>query len=117
MNFKVAKILHWTPRGICFFLLSFWLVIVFIFGSGNYLMIGIMIWMVLLLTTLTSLKNGFVGGSIFVLLGLGFLVTVVIKSHSLSYILDAAPLLIIGSLFVVDYLCIKKKRKRMERLV
>ena len=114
MKFDYLKIFSWTPKIIASIVLVFGLVALIIYGFGEYFTAGMMAWTSLLLTTLIAWKNEPVGGSIFIILGSGYLLFAMSKLFDLTYIFAAAPLFIIGSMFIIDYVYIGRKEEETE---
>jgi hypothetical protein len=114
MKFDYLKIFSWTPKIIASIVLVIGLVALIIYGSGDYFVAGIMTWTSLLLTTLIAWKNEPIGGSIFIILGSGYLLFSMSKLFDLTYIFAAAPLFVIGSLFILDYVYLGRKEETIE---
>lgn len=110
----LSKILTWLPRGLSIFLVLTWLMVLLIYGLGQYLMAGVMVWMILVLTTAISWKNAPIGGGVFIILSSIYLVVAMNSTASGAYLFGAAPLFIVGALFIVDYLYAEKKEQEEE---
>lgn len=106
---NLYNLLSWIPKGLSLSMIALWLAVLVIYGLGQYLVAGIMIAIILILTTLISWRNMPIGGCIFILLGSVYLVFSMGKLFSLLYVLASAPLFITGALFVLDYLYLEKK--------
>ncbi|MBI4983664.1 hypothetical protein HZC32_03400 [Candidatus Woesearchaeota archaeon] len=109
-----TKLFSMVPKVFSLGLILAWLVVLLVYGRGEYLMAVIMVGVILLLTTVISWKNGPIGGCIFVILGSGYLIFSMSQVLSLAYILAAAPLLATGSLFIVEYLYMEEKESKEE---
>ncbi len=103
MKYSLKEIIHWIPRGTALFLVGFWLIMLFIYGFGPYFMAGMMVWLCLLLTTAICFKNPPFGGALFIVFGAGYLLYAMGKFYSISYVLGALPLFVVGGLFIFDY--------------
>lgn len=83
----------------------------FIFFSHGFSAISIfewIFWMVLLAITFTAWKLEFLGGSMFIFLGLFYLLIGIGKAPLLVFFVVPLPLLIVGALFIREG--IKKKK-------
>ncbi len=114
MKFDYLKIFSWTPKVIASIILVVGLVALIIYGFGDYFIAGMMAWTSLLLTTLIAWKNEPIGGSIFIVLGSCYLLFAMGKLFDLTYILAAAPLFILGGLFIFDYVYLGRKEEVIE---
>lgn len=103
--------MRWIPLGFSMLLILTWLMVLLVAGLGQYLMAGIMVLVILILTTLIAWKNAPIGGGIFIILGAGYMIFSMSMIFSVTYILAAFPLFITGSAFIVQYIYIERKEK------
>ncbi|OGC04780.1 hypothetical protein A2276_02310 [candidate division WOR-1 bacterium RIFOXYA12_FULL_43_27] len=83
----------------------------FIFFSHGFSAISIfewIFWLVLLAITFTAWKLEFLGGSLFLFLGLFYLLIGIGKAPLFVFLVVPLPLLILGSLFIRD--AVRKKK-------
>jgi len=115
MKFDLSKILLWSARIFSVLVVVVWLIgLLFFYGSGNYFIIGLMIWLILILTSLIAWKSDPFGGVIFILLGSVYLVVAMGNQFSLGLLLAAAPLFITGSLFIIHYVYNERMKDKEE---
>lgn len=121
MNTKQTKKTSWIshasliPRTFSLLIIAVWLLsITVIYGFGPYFMLGLMFWIVLVLTTIVAWKNDPFGGALFIIIGSLYLVFVMGNTLSLAYIFGAVPFFITGSLFILTYFYEEKKELARE---
>ncbi|MEK6937659.1 MAG: hypothetical protein AABX04_01305 [Nanoarchaeota archaeon] len=106
--------MRWIPLGFSITLVLTWLIILLVVGLGQYLTAGIMVLVILILTTLIAWKNAPIGGGIFIILGAGYMIFSMSMIFSVAYILAAFPLFITGSAFIIQYLYLERKEQEEE---
>ncbi len=108
-NMNWSSVLSKLPIGISLLLIITWALILTLSGLGGYFTAGVMVLVILLLTTAISCKNAPIGGCIFILLGSGYLIFSMGQLMSIMYVLAAAPLFLVGALFIIGYVYISQK--------
>ncbi len=106
-----SRVLSKLPIGMSLLLIIIWALILTISGLGGYFTAGIMVLVILLLTTAIACKNAPIGGCIFILLGSGYLIFSMGQLMSIMYVLAAAPLFLVGALFIVGYVYQSQKEQ------
>lgn len=114
MKFSLASFIHWLPKVISLFLVLITLTVVIIYGKESYLIGGLVIWFILFLTTLISWKIAPIGGGMFMIFGSGYLLFAISSTLSLTYVLIALPLYLVGGLFIADYVFQEKQDEEEE---
>ncbi len=110
-NQNWSSVLSKLPIGASLLLVITWALILVLSGLGGYFTAGVMVLVILLLTTAIAWKNAPIGGCIFVLLGAGYLIFSMGQLMALVYVLAAAPLFLIGALFILGYLYRSQKEQ------
>lgn len=105
----LVSILTWTPRILSALIVFAWLG--WLLFSAAYLAAGLMIMVILALTTLIAWRNSPLGGCLFVLLGAGYFLFAMGVMLPLSYVLAVIPLLLTGALFVSSHFYLEKKEE------
>ena len=93
--------IHWLPRILSALLLLWWGA--FIYLSHGFVVMSVfewLFWSALLAITFASWKLEFMGGSIYIFLGLFYLMIGIGKASLVGFIMIPAPLLLIGGLFI-----------------
>ncbi len=104
-QWNTSSILQFAPRLFSSFLLVTWISsIFFMYGFSQELIVGLMVWLILVSTTLIALKNEIIGGCLFTVFGIAFVIVIMGKGADPSYIAVSSPLFIIGLLFLASYL-------------
>jgi hypothetical protein len=110
-NKNWSSVLSKLPIGVSLLLIITWALILIISGLGGYFTAGVMVLVILLLTTAIACKNAPIGGCIFVLLGSGYLIFSMGQLMSMMYVLAVAPLFLVGTLFILGYLYQSQKEQ------
>lgn len=107
---NLSKILYYFPRFLALFIILLWLVAITIaYKFNQYFVIGFLISLILLFTTLIAWKSDPLGGIVFIILGFAYLVVAFGKSFSFTTLLGSAPLFTLGLLFISNHLYQEKK--------
>src|SRR3989339_287419 len=93
MKFNINRFLTWTPKALSLLLILTWLLLMGLYGLGPYLMAGILIFLILILTFLIAWKNEPIGGGIFILL---------------------VPFYLIGAFYFGDYFYQEHQEEKIE---
>lgn len=110
MEYRLFNNLLWVPRTLSLVIILVWLVaLLVIYGLGPYFILGIMLWLLIILTTAVAWKNDPFGGALFLIIGFMYLIFASGNGFSLSYIMGAAPFFITGSMFLFTYFYQEKK--------
>ena len=114
MKFNINRFLTWTPKALSLLLILTWLLLMGLYGLGPYLMAGILIFLILILTFLIAWKNEPIGGGIFILLGTGYLIFSLGVGLEISYILFSVPFYLIGAFYFGDYFYQEHQEEKIE---
>ncbi len=114
MRFNFARFLIWTPKALSMLLILTWLLLIILYGLGPYLMAGILIFLILVLTFLIAWKNEPIGAGIFILLGTGYLIFSLGVGMGVTYILFSVPFYLIGGLYLGDYFYQEHQEEKVE---
>jgi hypothetical protein len=118
MKTPLKRLLFWTPRILCLLFAAF--ISIFaadVFGQGYgfwqtvlaLLMHLIPTWIVLIVLAI-SWRWEWVGGTLFIALGALYLIKFWGRFHWSAYLCIAGPLLLVGALFFLNWLCRKELR-------
>lgn len=105
---------HWLPRFLSIAVLLSWATVMTLAATTQYLIILVLVTSVLVLTCLISWKNPAIGGSLFIVLGSGYLIFAMGNFFTLAYIIAVFPLYLMGALFIIDHLNQEKEEARLE---
>ena len=106
----LSKVIYYFPRFLALFIIILWLTAITItYKFNQYFVIGLLISLILLFTTLIAWKSDPIGGIIFIILGFAYLVVAFGKSFSFATLLGSAPLFTLGLLFIGNHLYQEKK--------
>jgi len=109
-SFDISKLVYWFPRILALGIILIWLTaITIIYQFNQFFMVGLLIALILLLTTLIAWKSEPIGGIVFLILGFAYLVIAFGKSFSFATLLGSAPLFTLGLLFIGNHLYQEKK--------
>ena len=101
MRFKGIELIQSFTRGLSSSLIMFWIVgIVILFNFDKRFMVGLMLWVVLVLATVITLKDEVVGGGIFLIMGLIYLLSSSVTALSGF---GSTPFFVIGGLSFLHY--------------
>jgi hypothetical protein len=102
------------PRGLTIILLLSWLILFLKYGIENYFTAGIMIGIIIFLTSAIAWKNTPIGGGIFIIVASLYLAIIINIDVPGIVALGSLPLFIIGALFIIEHLYLEKKESETE---
>lgn len=106
----LSKLMYYFPRFLALFIILLWITAITItYQFNQYFVIGLLIALILLFTTLIAWKSDPIGGIVFIILGFAYLVIAFGKSFSFAALLGSAPLFTLGLLFISNHLYQEKK--------
>lgn len=115
---NLSKMMYYFPRFLALFIIVLWLVAIIItYKFNQYFIIGVLISLILLFTTLIAWKSEPIGGIVFIILGFAYLVIAFGKSFSFTTFLGSAPLFTLGLLFLGSHLYQEKKYAEEDDLL
>jgi len=106
---KIIKYGVWVPRGLSLILVMIWVLQLVLGKLQTHQQAGIIITIIIFLTTAIAWKNSPIGGGLLIILASLYLVLSMNNNFPIGPILGSIPLFIIGALFIIEYLYLEKE--------